>query len=217
MKRALSEPHPLAKSKQYQSKDLPSNKQIITVLEQSAENEKIWLSLLIMSGRRGVDISRLKWRNVQMFENEMTCMLERDKASKGVPVSFVCKWQDFDVPGFNFEPIKNLLINNKNKKAREDYVVDMNEVGSKPRQQQFILFKQKISRRSKFCVHGLRRRRAVIELMAGKKEDQVSSKIGWKSKRSLFTYVSLSSDQIKNFENYTAFLNFMNNQHSNQA
>ena len=216
MKRALSELHPLAKSKQYQPKDLPSNEQIRNVFEQSDVNEKIWLSLLIMSGRRGIDASRLKWGDVQLFENEMTCVLERDKASKGVPVAFVCKWQDFDVPGIDLEPVKRALVENKKNKNKKEFVVVMNENSSGSREQQFILFKQKITRRSEFCVHGLRRRRAVIELIAGKKEDQVSSKIGWKSKKSLFTYVSLSSDQIKNFTNYSAFVTFMNDQYENR-
>ena len=216
MKRDLSEPHSLARSKQFQPKDLPSDEQIRAVFEKSSDDEKIWLSLLVMSGRRGIDISRLKWRDVQILELEMTCVLERDKSSKGSPVSFVCKWMDLDVPGIETKPIKKWLKTNKEKSDKSDYVVNMSQNGENTRQQQFILFKQKISRRCLFCIHGLRRRRAVIELIDGKSQDRVSSKIGWKSKTSIFTYISLSSDQIKNFENYSAFQIFMNNQHANR-
>ena len=216
MKRQLSEPHLSAKSKQFQPKDLPSNEQIRTVYEESDENEKIWLCLLVMSGRRGIDISRLKWKDTQLFEEEMTCVLERDKASKGSPVSFVCKWEDLDVPGIERKPVEKWLRTKKKSSNKSDYVIKMGENLEASRQKQFILFKQKISRRCAFCIHGLRRRRAVTELINGKNQERVSSKIGWKSKNSIFTYISLSSDQIKDFKNYSTFQIFMNDQHLNR-
>ena len=212
MKRELQEPHPLAKSKQYQEKDLPTEEQLKQAIKQSSANEKIWLALLIMSGRRGIDIGRLKWKNVQIFSKELSCVMERDKANKTTPVAFVCKFEDLDVEGVNKEEIIKMLIENKSHKNGSEYVVEIENYAGNSRDQLFKIFKQKITRRIQFCIHGIRRRRAVIELLKGKKEDRVSSKIGWRSKKSLTTYVMLGSDQIDNFANYTEFQTFMNNQ-----
>lgn len=212
MKRELQTPHPLAKSKQYQVKDLPSDKQLKETLENSSENETIWLALLIMSGRRGIDIARLRWKNIQVFKNEITCMMEKDKANKTTPVAFVCKFKDLDVEGLNGDGIISLLVEHKKSKNGSDYVVEIERNGNSSRDHLFKTFKQKITRKIEFCIHGIRRRRAVIELLSGKTEDRVSSKIGWRSKKSLLTYVMLSSDQIDCFSNYTEFQFFMNSQ-----
>ena len=212
MKRELQEPHPLAKSKQYQEKDLPSEEQLKQALEQSSASEKIWLALLVMSGRRGIDIARLKWKNVQLFPMELSCVMERDKANKTTPVAFVCKFEDLDVEGVNKEEIITMLIDNKRNKNGSEYVVEIENYAENSRDQLFKIFKQKITRRIQFCIHGIRRRRAVIELLKGKQEDRVSAKIGWRSKKSLTTYVMLGSDQIDNFANYTEFQTFMNDQ-----
>ena len=212
MKRELQEPHPLAKSKQYQEKDLPSDEQLKNILDTSSTSEKIWLAILIMSGRRGVDVSRLRWRNVQVFPDQLTCVMEKDKANRSTPTAFVCKFKDMDVEGANNEEIISALIEQKNKKKGSDYVVEIESDGKMSRDHLFKIFKQKLTRKIEFCIHGIRRRRAVIELLTGKTEDRVSSKIGWRSKKSLLTYVMLSSDQIDCFKNYTEFQLFMNDQ-----
>ena len=216
MKRELQEPHPLAKSKQYQVKDLPSEQQLKEAMESSSDSEKIWLALLIMSGRRGIDIGRLRWKNVQILAKEITCVMERDKANKTTPVAFVCKFEDLDVEGVEKEDVLTMLKQQKENRHGSDFVVEIESDGEHSRDHLFKIFKQKITRRIKFCIHGIRRRRAVIELLKGKKEDRVSSKIGWRSKKSLNTYVMLGSDQIDNFKSYTEFQLFMNQQCSTQ-
>ena len=215
MKRELQEPHPLAKSKQFQIKDLPTDKQLKNILETASTSEKIWLALLIMSGRRGIDVGRLKWKNVQIFENQITCVMEKDKANKTSPTAFVCKFKDMDIEGVNNAEIISLLIENKKMKRGSDYVVEMEASDCESRDQAFKIFKQRLTRRIEFCIHGIRRRRAVIELLKGKTEDRVSSKIGWRSKKTISTYVMLSSDQIDCFKNYTEFQKFMADQCSN--
>ena len=215
MKRELQEPHPLAKSKQFQTKDLPTDKQLREIIETSSTSEKIWLAILIMSGRRGIDVARLKWKNVQLFEHQLTCVMEKDKANKTTPIAFACKFKDLDVEGVNSEEIISILAKNKNLKKGSEYVVEIEMNEGDKRDQAFKIFKQKLTRRIEFCIHGIRRRRAVIELLKGKTEDRVSSKIGWRSKKSISTYVMLSSDQIDCFKNYSEFQKFMYEQCSN--
>ena len=168
-----------------------------------------------MSGRRGIDIGRLKWKNIQIFPNELTCIMEKDKANKTTPTAFVCKFKDMDVEEVNNAELIAHIIEGKKSKKGSDYVVEISRDGKNNRDHLFKIFKQKLTRRIEFCIHGIRRRRAVIELLNGKSEDRVSSKIGWRSKKSLFTYVMLSSDQIDCFDSYTEFQLFMNEQCSN--
>ena len=209
LKRNLQEPHEDAKGKILNSRNLATNEDVRELLTQIQGDELLWVILMVVTGRRSIDVSRMKWQHIRKFGEKLGVMIPKDKSSKN-PVSFSFTWKEFDVGGFDIDTVKSEFEASCDEKS--GFVINSENESENTREKHLVAMKQRISRKSKFNLHALRARRAVIELMKGKKESLVKAKLGWKSEAMVRYYTILSADQVCEFENYESFCVYLKTQ-----
>ena len=188
----------MAKIKQLTCRDLPKNEEIITLLQkletEQLFNEKLWVVMVVFSGRRFRDFERLTWQNVSISGGIVSCMLPKDKMHTSKIITF-----SFELSSWNLDyGIKKEIAVIKKLSAKGEGKVVTGET------KQFISNKkQNIQRRSKFfTLHSLRNRHALKLLIGGKKVEEVLDIIGWESFESLQRYVIITPEQIAKFKTY---------------
>jgi len=207
LKREIQEPHAEATSKGLRRRDIAFDEDIRKLLESLEGDELLWIILLVITGRRSIDIGRLKWNHIRQFGDKFGCLIPKDKASKRTPVSFAFRWSEFDIAGYDAEAVKQLFTERVGKSS--SYVIKTNSKKESKRQNELKTIKQRITRDSEFNIHALRSRRAVIELMNGKAENLVKAKIGWKSEAMVRYYTILTADQVCEFNSYNEFCKYI--------
>jgi len=205
--RELTEVHDLAKIKQLTCRDLPREADIIKLLEKLEEdkllNEKLWVIMVVFTGRRFRDFERLSWKNVSVSGGIVACMLPKDKMHTSKIITF-----SFKLSSWNLDyDIKKEIALIKHLSARSEGKVILGEsktiVSNK---------KQKIQRRSSsFTLHSLRNRHALKLLISGNSVETVLDIIGWDSIESLQRYVIITPEQIAKFSTYDACYKFILN------
>ena len=205
LKRELQSPHEDAEGKKLTRKNLATDEDIRDLLGKINGQEFLWVVLMIITGRRAVDISRMKFEKVTLYSGKVGVMIPKDKSSSR-PVSFEFEWEEFDVDDCNITEMK--LKFEKSCIEARGYVIQPENSG-KNRQQCLTIMKQRIARKSNFNLHALRSRRAVICLMKGRSESLVKSKIGWRSEEMVRYYTILSADQICQFKSYLSFCEYL--------
>ena len=78
-------------------RDLAKNEDIETLLGQYDGLNRLFFNLLILSGRRQIDIARLRFENVKCRNGEKFAILERDKVNQNKVVSFRICWEDWNL------------------------------------------------------------------------------------------------------------------------
>ena len=155
--------------------------------------QRFFIQLMAVTGRRSVDLLRLKWNLVKIKENEVCAVIAKDKTHKGL-VSFNFKFDDYDLPIGKQQFIDVL----KNGVENESGLVFKN------------FMKQQVTQKSKtFRLHSLRNRKAISMLVSGATEQEVMSKIGWASLNSLLRYTKVSTSFIKQFSSYSEVVKFL--------
>ena len=205
LKRDLQEPHEEATGKIITAKNVATDEDIRQLLGDIEGQERLWVVLMIITGRRAIDIGRMKYKKVSLYDDKIGVIIPKDKASRQ-PVSFNFKWTEFDVNGCDISMLKKEFEENCENKT--GFVIQPENEG-KNRQQCLTIMKQRIARKAKFNLHALRSRRAVICLMEGRSESLVKSKIGWRSEEMVRYYTILSADQICQFKSYSAFCKYL--------
>ena len=205
LKRELQEPHEEATKKRLTRKSIATDTEIRRLLQKLQGQDLLWMVLMVITGRRAIDIGRMKYEQVKLYGKKVGVIIPKDKVSKQ-PVSFSFEWKEFDVAGFDIIQVKKQF--EENCKNRTGFVIE-SENQSKPRHQNLTIMKQRISRQAKFNIHALRSRRAVICLMSGRSESLVKAKIGWKSEVMVRYYTILSADQICEFKSYSSFCKYL--------
>ena len=151
--------------------------------------------MMLLSGRRAVDLLRLKWDCIKYVNRKYCCILPKDKTHqrKLISFSFNLKEWDFDWDLKAFEQWLNSGIDKK-----RDLVF-----------QEPNFKKKRLTDLCPFRLHACRNFKAIDMLVKGATERQVMNFIGWVSFDSLKTYTKVDVDFIKNFDSYKHFVNFL--------
>ena len=146
--------------------------------------ENVWLSILILSGRRQGDIAKITQSCVTHKENTTFVLLPKDKAHQNSLVSFEFDW--------------TWRLEESVDKYREAFFELL-------RQEKFP-FKsvnvQAVRRKINFKLHALRNYKAICLAIDGFSKENIMSKIGWASEQSLLRYVRVPLAVLYKFENY---------------
>ena len=158
---------------------------LLTLVAKNKLTDLVFLCLVLCSGRRGVDISRLCRENITEFENgKFLARLEFDKRS-AKPTVFVINLQEVHdwLDGI-------VIIENLNAWLRQ-------QARGKGR-----IFEGKIHKNlgrflDGFNLHSLRSVRAVWLLKDGFSEEEVKVRLGWLDDRMLLRYLRASPEVLR--------------------
>ena len=196
--RKISKQTVFKKIKPINKRDLPRNEEIVEILRELDDQEKYFMILLTLTGRRSCDILRMVWKNVKMNKKGSFCVvLPFDKVHRNTLVSFEFRLQEWNLE-YPIEDFKKWLKIGMNSKSGLVFPGFDNAR------------KQKLSRHCKhFRIHSLRNRLAIQMLINKVPSKMILSKIGWESFSSLKHYTKVSASFLSEFESYDEAVNFL--------
>ena len=169
-------------------KDIISNVQLVTFLEQLDTESFLPCFFMALSGRRATDIENIETKNVTDLGNSLLVTLNGDKCNSGF-VGFSLVWDSDKI----LEPFidKAKRYWSTAKRSPKPFS-DTNW--------------QKIRRSVSFRLHSLRNRKAIISLMEGKSVEEVKILLGWADINSLARYTKVDPGTLKLFSSYDDFV-----------
>ena len=173
---------------------IPTESQIKSLINSLPTREQIFMLILENSGRRSVDITRIKSNQIKTIDSKFYATIPKDKTHQN-QVTFSWEWDlSYLEPSQSIESVKNnfrLLL------AESPAPFANVKVNS-------------IRKSITWRLHGLRHRRAIVLLRAGFSTKDTMSSIGWACESSLFRYTKLPLSDLKKFENTEVCINFIN-------
>ena len=159
------------------------------------KEQRHFIQLMAITGRRAVDLLRLRWNLINISDGRVCAVLPKDKTHRNSLVSFTFEFKEYNLALGKQE--FTTWLKTGVKRNSKDYVFEEFK-------------KQRVTTKCKnFKLHSLRNRKAISMLVAGKTVEEVKSKIGWNSLESLLRYTKLSVEFIKSFKSYNEVVEFL--------
>ena len=158
---------------------------LLTLISKNKLPELVFLCLVLCSGRRGIDVSRLCRENItELEEGKFLARLEFDKRSTKPTVFLI-----------NLQEVQDWLVG----------IVNIENLNAWLRQQargKGQIFNEKIHKNlgrflDGFSLHSLRSVRAVWLLKEGFSEEDVKVRLGWLDDRMLLRYLRTSPEVLR--------------------
>ena len=176
-------------------RDLPRDRDIIGVLGSLKTDQQNFVKLMAITGRRAIDLLRLRWNLINISGNRVCAVLPKDKTHRNALVSFTFEFNEYDLA-----------------LGKRDFVAWLKK-GVKTNSKKLVFEnfkKQQVTTKCRtFKLHSLRNRKAISMLVNGKSPEQVQDKIGWASLHSLLRYTKLSVEFIQSFNSYNEVVEFL--------
>ena len=148
---------------------------------------RLLVEIMVVSGRRAVDILRIKSTGVLVNENNFFITLDKDKKNS-LPVSFTFNFHD---PVITNQDESRLTLLNALQTDEEPF----KDVSL-----------QRIRRKANFRLHSLRNRKAILMILDGRDVDEIRMSLGWSDMRSLQRYLKLAPNAIRALNSYDKVL-----------
>ena len=174
------------------SPGIPTNSQITKLLIQLSMPEQLHVLIMICSGRRFIDVSRIDTKTLKLLGDKFICKIEKTKTSS-LPVLFSFEFSD-----------RELLVDWKFYKAR---FLDICRKEEKPFENTNM---QKIRRLADYTIHATRHRKALSLIREGNTIPETLNFIGWSSESSFLRYTKIPVADIKAFNSLDETVNFIN-------
>ena len=179
-----------------QARDLATDLDLVQTLHILPESEyRYFLIFMILSGRRGKDIEELTWEGIKNRNGDWMCILPRDKCNRNNLVSFIINFQsDWDLD-YSLDAFKSWV--ECGMRGKQGKLFRSIERTGQDFSRQVISQKCKL-----FKPHSIRNRKALVMLIQRFSEETIMSKIGWANMQSVLRYAKISTDSVRQFENY---------------
>lgn len=173
---------------------IPTADQIKTLINSLENREQLFMLILENSGRRSVDITRIRSNQVKTIDSKFFATIPRDKTHLS-QVTFSWEWNlSYLEPFQSIESVENSFRTLLAESPTPFANIRVN----------------KIRKSITWRLHGLRHRRAIVLLRSGVSSKDTMSSIGWACESSLFRYTKLPLSDLKNFENSEDCIKFIN-------
>ena len=172
-------------------RDLVSDQQIVDLLKKVSMVERVWLTVLILSGRRQSDVNKISAGSLKNDGNATFVLLPKDKMHQNSLISFEFRWAwnlDFDLQPLKCEFFR--LFSNCEKPFNNINI-------------------QSVRRKCDFKLHALRNRKAIMLAIEGRTKEYIMSYIGWSSDQSLLRYTRVPITILNKFTSYDDALKFI--------
>ena len=146
------------------------------------------VEIMVASGRRAVDVMRIRSSAVIQQNGVFFATLEKDKQNS-LPVSFAFEFTD------------ELFLHPQDCVTRLSTMLSSAE---RPFKQVSL---QRIRRKAAFRLHSLRNRKAIKLILAGVSVHEIQLALGWSDIKSLQRYIKLSPNAILALSSYEKVLN----------
>ena len=146
------------------------------------------VEIMLASGRRAVDIMRIRSSAIIQQNGVFFVTLEKDKQNS-LPVNFAFDFSDalFTDPQECIRRLSSILL-----------------ASERPFKEVSL---QRIRRKAVFRLHSLRNRKAIKLILAGVSVQEIQLALGWSDIKSLQRYIKLSPNAILALNSYEKVLN----------
>ena len=168
-------------------KSLPSDAELLAIFKCCKEQTtRLGFFLLIVSGRRSVDISRLDFKNLKIKGNAVYCLLPREKSNR-VPTSIT-----FDIT----DDIWPKGIQTTQRKVLSRFA----HTNHKPLGTNWLSSLRKLMQNQKvqWTLHSIRYRKAIKLACSNVSDVDIMKQLSWSSEASLKRYTVISTDYMRN-------------------
>ena len=174
-------------------KSLPTTEVICSNLLKLTDIEGLFVLLLYVSGRRSIDLIRLKTSNITVVGDTVDIILEYCKTKK-------------KLSSYSFSIVHDLPIDDA------PYLKILADLLVSSRQPFENICMAKIAGKLSFTPHTLRSSRAIHLVLNGLSVPEVMSRIGWSDIETYKHYVRLPTSSILKLQNYDAVVLKINSQ-----
>ena len=174
------------------SPGIPYSWQIVSLLQKIPIQEQLHVLIMVTSGRRFIDVSRIDSRKVTLLEGKFVVQIKKDKCSSS-PVSFSFEFSDGDLSvDWNFYQSQFLAICQEKRFSFSNSNM------------------QKIRREADYTLHATRHRKALSMIRNDTSIQDTLNFIGWRCNSSFERYTKLTVCDIKSFPSLDKTIEFIN-------